>query len=419
MSLLLIQCNSKKKVQEAPTVKTDTTRLQPVDSIIAAAEPADTIVFNTSAISANDYQEQTINLARGVSFKLCLLKGLNITVAAEGFKRPRFMALSPDGRLFITDLYDRSDNNKGQILICENWNDSSKKFEKIDTFLSGLRNPNQVAFYKGYLYIAETQAITRYRYEPGSLAPAAPPEIIARFPDYGLSYKYGGWHLTRSICFKDDKLYVSVGSSCNACLETEPVRASILQMNPDGSESIIFASGLRNSVGIKFIGNQLWATSMGRDLIGGDRPEDLFLQVNQGVHYGWPFYYQYKNKIYADATFKDSTMADTIAEPPLAYAGLAAHTAPLGFEFMKGFNDKLIRDAVLVCLHGSNSVNRHRGNEIVKIRGGNNYQPVITGFLQGNTEKQRLGRPCDILMYNENAFFFTDDTNGVLYYVYK
>lgn len=84
------------------------------------------------------------------------------------------------------------------------------------------------------------------------------------FPDYGLDYKYGGWHLTRIIAVAPNgKFYVSVGSSCNACAEREKVRASVLEMNADGSEQRIFAKGLRNAVGLKWIGKFLFATNLG------------------------------------------------------------------------------------------------------------------------------------------------------------
>ena len=111
-------------------------------------------------------------------------------------------------------------------------------------------------------------------YNRGDNKPPDSGQVIARFPDYGLSYKYGGWHLTRSLAFHNEKLYVSVGSSCNACVETEEIRAVVLEMNPDGTDAKIFARGLRNSVGIKWIGNELWGTGMGRDLAGPDKPED-------------------------------------------------------------------------------------------------------------------------------------------------
>ena len=377
---------------------------------------ADTI--NTAHLPVS-LKRVTIGLSNRDSFTLQIPEKYEISIAAEGLKRLRFLSMSPDGRLFATDMYDRSDNHKGRVLVFENWNDSAKKFYKQSTFLDGLHNPNQVAFYQGYIYVAETGKINRYVYTPGMQKPADSGQVIVKLPDYGLGYKYGGWHLTRSITFHNDKLYVSIGSSCNACVEKEEIRAGILEMDPDGKNVIHFARGLRNSVAIKWIGDQLWATGMGRDLIGPDKPEDLFQVIEKNGYYGWPYYYQYKQRIYEDEQFKDSSRPAWVTKPPVAFVGFKAHSAPLGFEYFKGFDDQLLQNSVLVCLHGSTSVWRQRGNAIVRVERDNTYTEVVTGFLTGKTASGRHGRPCDILMKDDHSFFFTDDLHGVLYYMWK
>src|SRR5678815_1045172 len=91
--------------------------------------------------------EQTIHLKKDLSFRLKIPEGYHISVAAEGLARPRFFSLSPDGRLFITDMYNRTDNKKGRVLILDTWNEKEKHFENIITYLDNLHNPNQVAFY--------------------------------------------------------------------------------------------------------------------------------------------------------------------------------------------------------------------------------------------------------------------------------
>ena len=101
--------------------------------------------------------------------------------------------------------------------------------------------------------MAETHQLTRRKFTQGEIKPTAKAEVLATFPDYGLSYKYGGWHLTRTIAVGGKgKIYVSVGSSCNACTEKEKVRATVLEMNPGGSEQKIYATGLRNAIGLKW-----------------------------------------------------------------------------------------------------------------------------------------------------------------------
>lgn len=398
------------KTTEKTSVKSDT-----ISPIITNVERE---IFNISP-STIKKDSILIHLAKEVNFKLAVPIGYKISIAAEGLKRLRFMAFSPDGKLFCTDMYDKSDNKKGRVYIFDKWNDGTKKFDFITTYLDSLHNPNQIAFCDNYIYVTETEKLVRYKYTTGDLVPTDTGQIIATFPDYGLSYKYGGWHLTRSIAFHNNKLYVSVGSSCNACLEKEEIRATITEMNPNGTDKKIYVRGLRNSVGIKWIGNELWATTMGRDLIGPDKPEEQFLKVEKDGFYGWPFYFQYKNKIYDDIQFKDSVKPTYVKKPTVGFAGFKAHSAPLGFEYLKDFDNPYLRNSVLVCLHGSTTVGRQRGNAIVRVEGGNKYTEIISGFLAGKTENERYGRPCDILMKDKTSFYFTDDLNGVLYYFYK
>lgn len=157
-------------------------------------------------------------------------------------------------------------------------------------------------------------------------------------------------------------------------------------------------------------------------MIGPDKPEDLLLRVDEGVTYHWPYYYQYQGQVYPDAQMQDSSVRQGLQvppPPPVAFAGFKAHSAPLGLDYFHDFDDPHLNNALLVALHGSTSVWRERGNEIVKVNGKNNYTPVVTGFLTGKTENERKGRPCDVLMNDAQSFFFTDDLNGVLYYVWK
>src|SRR5688572_22590465 len=145
-----------------------------------------------------------ISLASGRSFDLNLPRGFAISVAAQGLKRVRFMAKSPDDRIFVTDMYNLADNNRGVVYILDEFDDISKSFKKATPYLKGLRNPNSIAFYtdaKGvnWFYLALTDHLVRYKYKAGEETPQGQPEVLASFPDYGLSYKYGGWHLTRTI----------------------------------------------------------------------------------------------------------------------------------------------------------------------------------------------------------------------------
>jgi glucose/arabinose dehydrogenase len=362
---------------------------------------------------------QTVTLKNGTKFSLNLPAGYSITPAAEGFRNLRFMAWSPDDRLFVAEMYNRDDTSKGRLLIFENFNEQTKKFEKVTPHLDNLRNPNSVAFYtdasgKSWLYLALTDKLVRYTYTAGETKSTSKPEILATFPDYGLSYKYGGWHLTRTVKIIDDKVYVSVGSSCNSCEEKEAVRASIIVMNPDGSNQETVASGLRNAVGLTSMNDELVVTNMGADHLGSDRPEDTFYKIESGENYGWPFCYQYQKKIYADTTKQWNTKFDC-SKVPVAPVVFPAHSAPLGLYY---FNYEhllpYLNDSFLVALHGSGTSTLGRGYKVVQAKLNGEVKDFITGFIQ---KGKVYGRPVDIIPYKKKGLFITDDHGGVVYYV--
>ncbi len=425
----MAQNAAKKPVKPTPSVKTPQKAVsKSIAKPITKNAPLPTWI-NVKAEPLPLFK-QPVKLKKGLSFDLNVPKGYHVSVAYEGLNRLRFLSVAPDGRLFATDMFNRSDNKKGKVLIFEGWDESAKKFKSVKTYLSNLQNSNQVAFFKDkgkdYIYVSETAKLTRYEYKAGDDAPSGKGQVVATFPDYGLSYKYGGWHLTRSLAFNDGKLYVGVGSSCNACVETEEVRATILEMNPDGTDKKYYAKGLRNSVAFKFVDGTMWATSMGRDLIGPDNPEDLFMSVKRDGYYGFPFYYQKQGKIIEDTQFVKqlrATKSKEVKVPPVAFCGFKAHSGPLGLDFLKGFDDDYLKNSFLVALHGSTSVWRERGNAIVKVCGTNSYVEVVSGFLKKTngkkTDADRMGRPCDVLMRDAKSFWVTDDLNGVLYLIWK
>src|SRR5215204_1870948 len=255
-------------------------------------------------------EAQKITLKNGKSFNLNLASDFEIIPAAEGLKRARFFAKAPDGRVFVTDMYNLADNKRGTIYILDGFDPKTGKFAAVKTYLTGLHNPNSVQFYRDsngqdWLYIAETGKLSRRKFKGGEQKPSdSNPQTLATFPDYGLSYKYGGWHLTRTIAFAPNgKLYVSVGSSCNACDEKEKERASIIEMNDDGSNSKIFVKGLRNAVGLKYMANNLFASNQGSDHLGLDKPDETFYALKDGADYGWASCYQSNGRVARDAKY--------------------------------------------------------------------------------------------------------------------
>jgi glucose/arabinose dehydrogenase len=394
------------------------------------------VVASLASCHALSAATHHITLANGKSFDLKLPDGFGITIAAQGLKRVRFMARSPDDRIFVTDMYNLTDNKRGVVYILEDFDPATRQFKKLKKYLSGLRNPNSIAFYTDragtdWFYLALTDRLVRYRYEAGSESPTGEPEVLATFPDYGLGYKYGGWHLTRTVVAAEvnigrmgsallsvDKIYVSVGSSCNACEEKEKVRASILEMDPDGKNQRYYARGLRNAVGLKWVEGRLWATNMGSDHLGDNRPADTFYSVKDETNYGWPYCFQAGAKVFSDPKFNLGNKKLDCSKVPAAHTPFPAHSSPLGLEYFDSTSDPALADSFLVALHGSTKRSLRRGYKVVKIKESDSavVEDFITGFFDGTNIN---GRPADVFSFGKNAFLVTDDYAGVVYYVYR
>lgn len=362
-----------------------------------------------------------VTLSRGRSFELSVPENFAVRVAAQGLRRPRFMALSPDGRLFVTDMHNMADNERGAVYVLEQFDPAAGRFAKVTPFLTRLRNPNSLAFFKDregsvWLYLALTDRLLRYRFEAGDDAPKHPPQTIATFPDYGLNYKYGGWHLTRTVLAGGDgRVYVSVGSSCNACLEKEEVRASVLVMEPDGKGRRTFARGLRNAVGMKWVGGRLFVTNMGADHLGDHKPADTMYALEEGEDYGWPYCYQSGRRVFADAQFNPRGRKKPCRAVPVAYAAFDAHSSPLGLEYFGENAPAELKGSFLVAMHGSGKGSLGRGYSVVRVGAKGVSEDFLTGFRSAGRVR---GRPVDVLGF-EGGFLVTDDRAGAIYYVYK
>ncbi|MEX0999397.1 MAG: PQQ-dependent sugar dehydrogenase [Thermodesulfobacteriota bacterium] len=188
--------------------------------------------------------------------KLSVPEGFQIEEYASGLGSPRFMALSPDNVLFVTII------GNGAVVALPDRNKDGKSDESI-TFIKGLKRPHGLAFNDGYLYVGETNQVVRYKYNGFDKEPGKKEIIVPNIPTKG--------HFTRTVSFgPDGKMYVSIGSSCNVCIEKDKRRATIMRFNPDGSEGEIFAAGLRNSVGLSWnpATKELWSTD-NVPIIGG------------------------------------------------------------------------------------------------------------------------------------------------------
>lgn len=267
-----------------------------------------------------------MEVAPGASVTLNLPQGLDIDVAVSGLHRVRFLTQSPDGRIFATGMWNLADNTRGSVFILEGWDGTAHRFRRVTTYLDHLRNPNNLAFWtdpatrQSWLYLPLTDRLERIAYHAGDERPSGAPQVLMRFPDYGLNYKYGGWHLTRTVAVANlhgqTRVYVAAGSSCDYCKEREVVRASVVAMEPDGTHPQIVAHGVRNAVDLRYVpgldGGALFATNMGDDHLGTGEPEDTFFEMDahnrpgplteQGANFGWPTCYFAHGKPALDTT---------------------------------------------------------------------------------------------------------------------
>jgi glucose/arabinose dehydrogenase len=355
-----------------------------------------------------------------VSFKIA--KPFEIKIATEGLGKARFMAMSPDGRLFIPDLVNYNLSHEGSITVLENFNKKTGKFETKNIYLSNLRGVNDVLFYKDqdgqdWIYIALTAHLLRYPYMAGDNKPSGKPEIIIEFPNEQSPGEVSVvWHITRTLSIHDDRIYISVGSGCNACEELAgKLRGMIYSIKPDGSDPQIYADGLRNAVGIEWAEDDLYATANGVDHLGKYAPNEMIYKLSKGLHYGWPYCYELDGKSIQDTSEEWQKQTFSCDYAPVSLSAFEPHSAPLGLKYFQYFHQTL-NNSFLVALHGSFDKDIKAGYQIMRVSKKGEQQIFMSGFQTNNGE--RIARPVDILQIDKESFFFTDDHGGRLYYVY-
>lgn len=334
-----------------------------------------------------------------------------LSVFAENLEAPRVLTFDPKGTLLVSLPY------QGRVVALPDMNHDGKA-DHIVTVISGLNKPHGIAFAadnNDEIYIAETDGVRVFRYNPNQMNAYEGRQIVA-LPE-------GGRHFTRTILFlppsEGNNLLISVGSSCDTCIEEDWRRGAILQADKKGNDLRVFASGLRNSVfmSIHPVTGKVWATEMGRDFLGDNLPPDEMNIIEQGKDYGWPYCY---GKNIRDNEFLDDdrNTATCKGKEPSAI-DIQAHSAPLGLDFFPtdGWPDEY-RHNLLVAYHGSWNRSVPTGYKVVLFRFDENgrfleKQDFITGWLQDDNTS--LGRPVDVNIANNGRIYISDDKAGVIY----
>ncbi len=336
-------------------------------------------------------------------------EGFSVQPFAQGLGNSRIIAVSDQGFVYV------SRREEGDVLLLKD-EDGDGKADKAPMQVVSRAQAHGLAIKGNKLYLVTVKEVfVADIKQDGTLGPLE--MIIGDLPD-------SGQHPNRVMAFgPDGMLYISVGSTCNACNESNPENATVLRATPDGKSRTIFASGLRNTIGFDWNRQtgELWGLDHGIDLLGDEvQPEELN-KLEQGKQYGWPHVYG-EGDIYPQSTpvggLTKEQWRDQSAPMVLGYT---AHAAPMQMKFYSGtsFPAEYAGDA-FATMRGSWNRNPASGYEIVRIHFENgqpkSIEPFLTGFLTDGG-KTHFARPVGLAVAKDGSLLMADDTNGVIYRV--
>jgi len=341
--------------------------------------------------------------ASGETTPVQLPPGFQVEIFARDLNGPRFIAFSPDGVLYVADR-----GNKRIVALPDE--DSDGQADSVRVFADDIESPHSLVFHENALFVGVPSGVIRLQDRDGDGISDEREILIDDYPTNG--------HSTRTVIFlPDGRMAVSVGSSCNVCEEADPRRAAVvIYEGPQATGERIFASGLRNAVGLAIHPEtgELWATNNGRDMMGDDLPPETIEIVREGEDYGWP-----------------RCHSGRIEDPDLGYPGscegvnsplveMQAHSAPLGLAFyMEDAFPSEYQDDLFIAFHGSWNRSVPTGYKIVRLPldDGIPTGPVedfATGWLDEETG-QVSGRPVGLAVGPDGALYASDDAGGFIY----
>lgn len=335
--------------------------------------------------------------------------GFAVAKWAEGMENPRMIAVAPDGTTYV------SQRKPGNVLMLRDTDGDGKA--DVKRVVARREMAHGLALRGNKLYLVTVnEVLVAERKGDGTLGPLR--VLVDDLPE-------AGQHPNRTLAFgPDGYLYVSVGSSCNACDETSQEYATILRMRPDGSDRTIHASGLRNTIGFGWhpATRELWGLDHGIDWLGDDEQQEELNRIEAGRRYGWPYVYGEGKQNPADSPpepFTYATWAKTSREPVLQYT---AHSAPLQMTFYTGnsFPAEYRGDA-FVAMRGSWNRLPPSGYEVARVvfdpQGRpERIEPFVKGWLvEEGGQFAHFGRLAGCAMLPDGSLLVGDDENGVLY----
>ncbi|MCV9927344.1 sorbosone dehydrogenase family protein [Flavobacterium sp. LS1R49] len=345
-------------------------------------------------------------------------QGFTVSKFADGFENPRWTYIGPNNDIFVVESGTRT--SKNQITI---FRDSNKdgKFETREVFLENLNKPFGMLILKDFFYVANTDGLYRYPYKNNPLKLESKGEKILELPAGGYNN-----HWTRNLITNADgtKIYISVGSGSNNGengMDKEIRRANILEINPDGTGEKIYASGLRNPVGMDWnpVNNELWTAVNERDELGDDLVPDYITSVKRNGFYGWPYSY-YGNIL--DPRMKGAGK-DLAVKAIVPDVSVGAHTASLGLAFYnKNSFPAKYKNGIFVGQHGSWNRAKISGYKVVFVPFANGKpsgkpEDFLTGFVANEDKAEVYGRPVAVTVMKDGSLLVNDDSGNTIWRV--
>jgi glucose/arabinose dehydrogenase len=333
-------------------------------------------------------------------------QGFRVNIFAKDFKGPRWLTVAPNGDIFLADT------GAGGIIVLRDPQNTGGAQER-EVFVDGMKRPFGIAFRENYVYVGNTNELVRFRYDPKSSKRLGEKEHLLDLPS--------GGHNTRSLAFSADgkHLFIGVGSDSNIGTGEDPRRAAVTICDPDGKNARLYATGLRNPVGLALepVTGEVWTAVNERDELGDDLPPDYFTSLKDGGFYGWPYSYIGDN---VDPRVKPQR-PDLVARAIIPDVLLGAHVAPLQFAFYTGKQfPESYRGGAFVAEHGSWNRAKRAGYQIafVAFKDGKpsaDPVPFMTGLVPDPSRPDVYGRPVGVAVAPDGSLLVSDDGAGVVY----
>jgi glucose/arabinose dehydrogenase len=366
-------------------------------------------------------------------------EGFTVSKYADGLDHPRWIYVAPNGDVLVSEANTETKGVKklkdevtgkadskttgesaNRITLFRDTNqDGQPDIRKV--FLSNLNQPFGMLILGNTFYVANTDGLMQYPYQEGQTEIKGSGKKIVALPAGGYNN-----HWTRNIIANRDgsKIYIAVGSGSNVGengMEHEARRANILEVNPDGTGERIYASGLRNPVGMDWHPeyHTLWTAVNERDELGDDLVPDYLTQVMEGIFYGWPYAYFGKN----EDPRRKGERPDLVEKSVKPDLGLGAHTASLGLVFYDGkmFPEKY-HNGAFIGQHGSWNRSELSGYKVIYApfdqgRPTGETEDFLTGFIANAEKSEVYGRPVGVAILKDGSLLVADDAGNTLWRV--